>query len=136
MEISINFSEINWLSVIVVTILNFPLGAFWHSKLFGKAWMEDAKPVFDHSNKSNYIKLFSASAILQLIMVIGLDLLIGVNSTAIKGLMTGLGLSIFFVSTTIAITHLFVGRTLRLILLDTGFYIVYFSIAGLILGLW
>jgi hypothetical protein len=129
--------EINWLSVVVVTIISFSLGALWHhKKLFGKAWNEDAKPVFDASKKSSFITLFGLSALLHFIAIAGLDYFIGADATALSGLFKGLFVSIGFIFTSIAVTHLFVGRSFRLILIDAGFYVVLYSIAGLILGAW
>jgi len=129
--------EINWLSVIVVTIISFPLGALWHhKKLFGKAWNEDAKPVFDKTKKSSFIKLFGLSALFHFIALALLDYFIGTDSTALNGLFKGFFVSTGFVFTSIAVTHLFVGRSFRLILIDAGFYVVLYSIAGLILGAW
>ena len=74
MTLSVGFTEINWLSVIVVTLLSFPLGSVWHSKLFGKAWKEDARPVFDGSKKINFIKLFGFSAVMHFIAIAGLEI--------------------------------------------------------------
>jgi hypothetical protein len=133
----VTFSEINWVSVIVVTILSFPLGAFCHSKrVFGKAWNEAAKPVFDATKKAGFIKLFGFSAILHFIAVIALDVVIGIESTWISGLLKGFFISLVWVFTGLAVTHMFAGRSFRLILIDGGFYIVFFSLAGLILGAW
>ena len=129
--------NINWLSVIVVTILSFPLGALWHNKrVFGKAWTEDAKPVFDKTKKISFLRLFGLSAVFHFVAVAGLDVLIGDDASAMTGLGTGLAVSFIWVFTSIAVTHLFVNRSFRLILIDGGFYIVFFSIAGLILGAW
>ena len=130
-------SEVNWLSVVVVTIISFPLGMLWHSqKVFGKAWTEDGKPKFTGWRKSNYIRLFSLTAVFHFIAITGLDVLIGPNATALTGLVIGFFVSLLWVSVGIAVTHMFVGRTFRLIAIDAGFYVVYFSIAGLILGAW
>jgi len=137
MNISINFSEINWISVLVVTLLSFVLGALWHSsKLFGKAWAEDAKPEIDKSNKSSILKLFGFSAVAHFVGVTALDVFIGTEATALVGLIKGLIVGIVWVSGSIAVTHLFVGRSLRLILIDAGFYVVFYAIAGTILGAW
>ncbi len=137
MNSTFHCTDINWLSVIVVTILSFPLGALWHSKkLFGKAWTEDARPVFDSSKKGSSLKLFGPSAVLHFIAVTGLDMVIGPGATAVSGLLTGLFISILWVTTSLAVTHLFAGRSFRLILIDAGFYVVFFSLAGLILGAW
>jgi len=128
-------SNINWLSVIVVTILSFPLGALWHSKLlFGEAWKTDV--AYDMSRKVNMPKLFGLSALFHFIAVAGLDAVIGPNSCLVQGLETGLIISLVWVSTGIAVSYLFAARPIRLILIDTGYYIVFLSLAGLILGAW
>ena len=131
-----NLSNINWLAVLVVTVISFPLGSFWHSKMFRKAWNDDAKPKFDASKKINFVTLFGFSAISHFVMCAGLDLLIGAGSTWLSGLISGLVVSVIWVSTAMAVTHAFVGRSIRLILIDTGFYIVFLSTAGIILGAW
>ncbi len=59
MSMTLQLSNIHWWPVLVVTILTFPLGTLWHSKaLFGKAWNEDASPVFDKSRKSSFCDSF------------------------------------------------------------------------------
>jgi hypothetical protein len=129
--------EINWLSVVVVTIISFILGSLWHNKkLFGKAWNEDAKPVFDASKKSSFITLFGLSALFHFIALAGLDYYIGPDGTAIGGLLKGLFIGLVFIFTSLAVTHLFAGRKFRLILIDGGFYVVLYALAGLILGAW
>jgi hypothetical protein len=131
------FTGVNWLSVIAVTLLSFVLGSLWHSKLlFGKAWTEDAKPVFDKTQKINLVKLFGLTAIFHFAAIISLDVFIGPQSTFFIGLQKGFFISVVWVSTSIGATHLFAGRPFRLILIDAGFYIVFFSMAGLILGAW
>ncbi|MFZ4455403.1 MAG: DUF1761 domain-containing protein [Bacteroidales bacterium] len=137
MHITLNLSDINWLSVVAVTILSFPLGAFWHSSiLFGKTWKKDSKFRFDMSKKSNFIKLFASAAVLHLITLAGLDMAVGLNATAGSGFHTGLALSFLFTLPAIAATHLFPGRSWRLILIDAGFYLVLFTLAGAIFGIW
>ena len=137
MNITTHLQEVNWLAVGVTTILSFPLGMLWHNKiLFGKAWAEDAKSKFDTSNKANVIRLFSLTALFHFIAMTALAGLIGKEKSALHGLFTGFCISIAWVSTSIGVTYMFVGRPFRLILIDAGFYIVYFSIAGAILGAW
>lgn len=130
-----DLTQINWLSVVVVTIISFPLGSLWHSKLlFGKPWKEDVH--FDPGKKINFAGLFGLSAIMHFIAVAGLDLIIGPGSSWLEGLHTGFIVSILWAFTSMTVTHLFAGRTTRLILIDGGFYLVFFSLAGLILGAW
>jgi hypothetical protein len=137
MNILTHLQEVNWLAVGITTIISFPLGMLWHNKiLFGKAWAEDAKSKFDTSNKANVIRLFSLTALFHFIAVTALALILGKDSSIINGLLLGLCTSIAWVSTSIGVTYMFVGRPFRLILIDAGFYIFYFSITGAILGAW
>jgi hypothetical protein len=136
MNFTISFAEINWLSVIVVTILSFALGAFWHSSvLFGKAWKEDVKPDFDEKN-IKFVRLFGLSALFHFIALVGLDAFIGTKSSLTDGLSKGLFVGLIWVATGIGVNYLFAQRPLRLLFIDAGYYIVFLSLAGLIFGAW
>lgn len=135
MHLHLLFSEVNWLAVIICTVLSFALGALWHSKLlFGKAWAEDSKTPYNSENHGNPAIIFGLSAVLHLIAITGLAMLVGSRSTAVEGFVAGLFISITLVATSIGVTYIFVGRTLRLFLIDAGFYVVFLSLSGLILG--
>jgi hypothetical protein len=136
MTTTISFSGINWPAVLVIIVLSFILGAFWHSVLFKKGWSEDSKSIYNGENHGNPFAIFGLSALLHIIAIIGLALFIGNNSTASTGLLKGFIISTVWVSTSIGVTYLFVGRTFRLFLIDAGFYVVFLSLAGLILGAW
>jgi len=135
MHLFISLSEINWLAILVITILSFMLGAMWHSKLlFGKAWTEDSKTKYNSDLHGNPLIVFALSAVLHIIAIIGLSIFIGSNSSAIDGLMIGFIVSTVWISTSIGVTYIFVGRSFRLFLIDAGFYVLFLSLAGLILG--
>lgn len=136
MNLCASFSEINWLAVVTVTVLSFMMGAFWHSVLFSKAWKEDSNSVYNSENRGNPAKIFGLAGISHLAAVIALAMFIGNQSTALTGLFCGFIVSIVWVSTSIGVTYLFVGRSFRLFLIDAGFYVVFYSIAGFILGIW
>jgi uncharacterized membrane protein len=136
MDISTLFTEINWLAVAAVNILSFILGALWHSVLFKKGWSEDSNSIYNSENHGNPAKIFGLAGLAHLVAVIALALFIGSSSTAVEGLLKGFLVSIVWVSTSIGVTYLFVGRTFRLFLIDAGFYVVFLSLAGLILGVW
>lgn len=128
--------HVNWIPVVVSTILSFVLGALWHSPvLFGKAWTSEVNPSHEKSGV-HFGMVFGLSAVLHFIALTALAALIGKDSNAAMGLLTGLIVSIVFVSTTIGVTYIFAARSIRLFFIDAGFYIVLFSIAGLIIGLW
>ena len=136
MNLCNSFSEIHWPAVAAVTVLSFILGAFWHSVLFNKAWKEDSKSIYTAENRGNPAKMFGLTGISHLVAVIALAIIIGNHSTALCGLLCGFMVSLVWVSTSIGVTYLFVGRSFRLFLIDAGFYVVFYSIAGLILAIW
>jgi hypothetical protein len=135
MEIINSIGGVNWLAVIVVTILSFMLGGFWHSPvLFGKTWTKEIN--FDRNKQVNVKILFGLSAFAHFGAVVFLASTIGAQASAINGLINGLIISIFWISTSIGVTYLFAARSFKLFLIDAGFYVVFFSLAGLILGAW
>jgi len=136
MHLIASFSTINWLAVIACTILSFVLGAFWHSVLFKNGWSADSGSKYNSNNHGNPAVIFGLSAVLHIVAVVGLALLVGVNSTASQGLLLGLFVAIVWISTAIGVTYVFVGRTLRLFLIDAGFYVVFLALSGLVLGVW
>lgn len=136
MQFILSIDEINWPAVAVVTVLSFVLGAFWHSVLFKKTWTKDSGSIYNDSNHGNPLVIFGLSGLLHLIAVVALAAFIGSSAGALSGFFSGLILSVVWVSTSIAVTYIFVGRTLQLFLIDAGFYVVFYSMAGLILGAW
>jgi len=136
MNLCTSFSEINWPAVVVLTVFSFILGAIWHSLLFNKAWKEDSMSAYNSENRGNPGILFGLTGVSHLVAVIALAILIGHNSTAVCGLLYGLTVSVAWISTSIGVTYLFVGRSFRLFLIDAGFYVVFYTIAGLILAIW
>jgi hypothetical protein len=137
MDCCMLFSGINWWAILVVTVLSFAMGSLWHSNLmFGKAWKEDAQPVFDPSNKGSVIRLFGFSAVYHFVAIVALAVCIGPFGTPLTGLWKGFIISLVFVSSSIGVTYLFQGRPFRLFFIDAGFYVAFYSVAGLILGAW
>jgi hypothetical protein len=136
MNLATLFAEINWLAVAAVTVLSFMLGAFWHSVLFKKGWSEDSGSKYNSENHGNPAVIFGLSAVLHIIAVIGLAMFIGNSASAMEGLLKGFIVSTVWIATSIGVTYIFVGRTFRLFLIDAGFYVVFLSLGGLILGAW
>jgi hypothetical protein len=131
-----SFYEINWLAVVVSIVLSFALGALWHSVLFKKSWSEDSGSIYNSQNHGNPAVIFGLSGILHVVLVIGLAMFIGQHDNFSSGALKGLFISIVWISTSIGVTYIFVGRTFRLFLIDAGFYVVFLSLAGMLLGAW
>jgi hypothetical protein len=137
MSIFISFSSLNWWSIAAVTVFSFVLGALWHSDfLFGKIWSKESGTKYNKENHGNPALIFGISGILHLIAVIALAIFIGSDATALTGFLKGLFVSLVWVSTGIGVNYIFAGRSFRLFLIDAGFYVVFLSLAGLMLTAW
>jgi len=128
--------QINYLAVLVVTILAFVLGGLWYGPLFGKAWMQETGITEEDAKKSNMVKTFGLSIILNIIIALNMSAFLGTKADFQSGLFAGLATGIGFVSASIGIMYLFSQKSLRLFLIDAGYQVVIYAIMGSILGAW
>ena len=137
MHLAQNLSDVNWLAVAVATIAAFMLGGLWYSKvLFGAAWMQEVGLTEDAVNNANMAKTFGGTVVLQILAATALAVFLGPDSTWLSGLQTGLWVGLFWVTTAYGVTYLFEQRSVRIFLINTGYYIVLYAIMGTIIGAW
>lgn len=128
---------INWLAVVVATVIAFAVGATWYSKaLFGNAWMEEVGLTEETMNSTNMPVTFGGTFVLQFLSMTALAACLGSDSTWLSGLEAGLLIGVFWVATAYGITYLFERRTMRLFMINGGYYVVLFAIVGTVLGYW
>lgn len=128
---------VNWLAVIAATVVAFILGGAWYSKaLFGNAWMQEVGLTEEAINSANMPKVFGSTFALQILAAIALAALLGADSSWMTGLQTGLWIGLFWVSTAYGVTYLFEQRSLRLWLINSGYYVVLYAVMGTIIGAW
>ena len=135
MNLSFSISNIHWIPVVVMTVFSFLLGAFWHTPLlFGKTWKKENN--YDNIQKRTSAPLlFGGTAVMHFLAISGLSALIS-GQGGINGLLSGLFISIVWIVPAMVGTYLFASRSIKLLVIDTGMYVVLFSISGLILGIW
>ena len=63
-----------------------------------------------------------------------LALLIGPEATLGDGALTGLGVGAAWVATALGVTYLFSQKPFALYLIDAGYHVAYYIIAGAVLG--
>ena len=127
--------HINYLAVIVVTILAFVLGGLWYGPLFGKARMKESG-VKEGDGKDKMVTTFRLSILLNIIIALNLSAFLGAKADLQFGLFAGLAAGIGWVSASIGIMYLFSQKSLRLFLIDAGYQTVIYAIMGAILGAW
>ena len=129
------FTNIHWLPVVIMTIFSFVVGFIWHQPfLFGKTWEKENNPNKDELKKKAPL-IFGVTALVHLVSLAGLSAFAS-GSGAVQGLLFGLSISIVWVLPTMTGTYLFAGRSIKLLAIDAGMYIVLFSLSGLVFGVW
>lgn len=132
-----SFADINWLAVIVSTISAFALGGLWYSKaLFANTWMQEVGLTEEAVNSAHMPMIFGGTFILQFVAATVLACAIGSDGSWQTGLQTGLAIGIFWIATAYGITYFFEQRSMRLFLINAGYYVVLFAIMGTIIGAW
>jgi len=137
MNLANSLAGINWLAVVVATVIAFVFGGLWYSKaLFGSAWLEEVGLTEEAVNGANMPRTFGGTFVLQFLAVTALAALTGTEGNWQSGLQTGMLIGVFWVATAYGITYLFEQRSLRLFLINAGYNIVLFAIVGAIVGAW
>lgn len=137
MNLANMLAGINWLAVVVATAAAFGLGGIWYSKvLFANTWMQEIGLTEEAVNNAHMPIIFGGTFLLQLLAASALAVVIGVDGNWQSGLITGLSVGIFWIATAYGITYLFEQRSVRLFLINAGYYVVLFAIMGTIIGAW
>ncbi|MTI88241.1 MAG: DUF1761 domain-containing protein [Balneolaceae bacterium] len=137
-----DYSAINWLAVGAATLIGFAIGFVWYGPLFGKSWMESVGMDEESVKKANMKKVFGISLILQFIMAYCLAMFfygdpeaasqITAGSGAFYGFLAGFG----WVATALSVNALYEQKSFKYMLINGGYWILTFTLMGLILGAW
>ena len=126
------------LSVLAAAAGSWIFGAIWYMGL-SKPWMEAAGVECDEKGKpkNRSATPFILSAI-AMILVAGMMRHVFAEAAIAasgKGLLSGLGIGLFFISPWIMINNAYAGRPFKLTLIDGGYATVGCAIIGLVLTL-
>ena len=125
---------VNWIAVLASVVVLEIVGFLWYAVIFQQVWLaalgapQDPKPVAVAQG---------LGMINTLIVVMGLDwLLRRLNRTGLAAsVATALLAWLVFDFTTMAIDYLYVGHTGALVLINMGYQLVAYALAGAIFGL-
>ena len=137
MDIGTTLAGINWIAVVAAALSAFALGAIWYSMpLFGRTWMREIGLSEDAAAKANMPLIFGTVFVLQFAAATALAACMPADSNWLSGIKCGLVVGLFWVATAFGITYLFEQRSLRLFMINAGYYVVLFAIMGTVLGAW
>jgi hypothetical protein len=130
------FSDINWLAVAVAVVSTFVIGFLWYGPLFQKPWMQATGMTKEKGAQANMLLTFGGTALLNLVVAVGIALLLGPQAGWHAGLHTGFFAALFFVATSLGVIYLFEQQSLKLWLINAGYQLVIFAVMGVIIGAW
>lgn len=134
-------SEINYLAVLVAGLVSFFLGAIWYMPLFGKRWVK----LHGYSEEQvNQMRARMKPAVffggmIASYLVAGLAMAFLVVAVNLTQLHDGVILAVvvcLVVAACAMTAHLASDRPIGLYAIDTGFYLVFLVVMGILLTLW
>ena len=123
--------ELNWLVVLLATVVPFVLGAVWYGPLLGKRWMAGAGMTEEKVAQANMGRTFGVAFLLQGVQAVVLAMFIGLAVWLLAGVLVGTA----WVATAVGVVYLFEQRPLDHFLVNAGYMVVSFSVMGAVLGL-
>ena len=128
---------INWLAIGAATLVGFIVGFLWYGPLFGKVWMKETGITQEKAKEGNMAKIFGLSLLFQFVMAYCLAMFLGDESIDLVmgtfyGFLTGAG----WILPAFAISNLFEQKSWKLSLIHGGYWVVVFTLMGLIIGAW
>ncbi|MDX1479866.1 MAG: DUF1761 domain-containing protein [Saprospiraceae bacterium] len=129
---------INHLAVIVAAVASFAVGALWYGPpLFFNAWKKANGLTDEDLARANPVRNYGISFILALIICYNLAFFLSDADTdwvwgATAGLLAGFG----WAAAAFMTIALYEMRSMKYILINVGYIIVYFTLAGFIIGIW
>ena len=128
---------INHIAVLVCAGISLVIGALWWSPLlFAKAWQNEVGLSDEQIKQMSPAKTFGMTFVLAYLASYNLAFFLGAAGTTWQwGIGAGLLASVWAITMYIIIS-LFEQRSIKHILINSGYIAVYFAIIGGILGVW
>lgn len=127
---------INWLAIFAASLVGFAIGFLWYGPLFGKQWMETLRLTESDIQGGNMAKIFGFTFVFQFIMAYCLAMFfgneVGLQEGALYGFLAGFG----WVAMALGVNGLYERKSWKYIFINGGFWVVVYTLMGLILGAW
>ena len=128
--------ETNWIAVLGAALAGFVIGGLWYGPLLGKAWQAESGLSDEAMKSANMGRIFGLTFVLNLVAAF---ILAHVMTTYQHpdlhiSAMIGFGIGLGFVATSIGVNYLFARKSLKLFLIDGGYWTLVYTVMGAIFG--
>lgn len=126
--------EVNVVAVLAAAVSAFLLGGLWYSPiLFANQWMRLTGQSEETLKSGSMAKIFGGAFVLNLIAAWVLAMFLG-QMPASHATLAGLSVGLCWVATSLGVNYLFERRPLGLWLINSGYFVLQFTIMGAIIG--
>jgi len=129
--------DLNWLAVIGAALAGFVIGGLWYGPLFGKVWQREAGLSDADLQNANMPLIFGTTFFLNLLAAFILAHVLvtfGRPGLSLSVQIAG-GIGLAFIATSVGVNYLFARKSVKLFLIDAGYWVVIYSVMGLVLSL-
>ena len=128
--------DINWLAMVLAALAGFLVGGLWYGPLFLKAWQREAGITQQMMAKRNPALVFGGAFLLNLFASFILGHVLATYGRPELGvsIMVSGGVALGFIATAFGVNYLFAAKSLKLFVIDAGYWIVIYSAMGAIYG--
>ncbi len=129
--------DVNWIAVIVAALSGFLIGGLWYGPIFGKSWQVESGVSDEMAQAGNMPMIFGLTFLLNLFSAFVLAHVLMTYATPALGttIMIAGGIALGFIIPAIGINYLFSRKSLKLFMIDAIYWLVAYSIMGLIFTL-
>jgi hypothetical protein len=125
---------VNFIAVALAALSAFLLGGLWYSPiLFANRWMRLTGQSEETLKGGNMAVIFGGAFVLNLIAAYVLAMFLGPMPLRYATL-AGLSVGLCWVATSLGVNYLFERRPLGLWLINSGYFVLQFTIMGAIIG--
>jgi hypothetical protein len=130
------FSEMNWIAVLIGVVISMVLGALWYGPLFGQAWLRMIGKRQEDLEASTSTYLTTAFASLLTMISLNLIVIAFGATTLVNGLLVGALIGIGLSATATFVYTNFEGPPLNVWALYVAYQVVVFLIMGAVFAIW
>lgn len=130
-------TEVHWLAILVAAVSGFLVGGLWYGPVFGKAWQAARGLSDDAMKNANMPMIFGLTFLLNLFSAFILDHTLttyGAPDLNLSVMISG-GVALGFIVPAIGVNYLFSRQSLRLFLIDAGYWLVIYALMGVVFAL-
>lgn len=128
--------EISWLAVVLAALVTFVVGGLWYGTLFKASWQAEAGVTDEMMGKRHPAVVFGGAFLLNLFAayILGHVLATYGQPPLATDVMIAFGVAAGFIVTAFGVNYLFAAKSFKLFAIDAGYWIVTYSLMGVIFG--